>query len=329
MLIGSVPVYDPAPMSAYVFVEIEILDPVAYEHYLRGRFFWNHRTRDPREQLTRALGHFERALKEQPDYAEAFVGLADTYNSLAFSGAVPAEGAHASARAAVDRALQIDEELPSAHATRAWMLLNVEKDWDAAHRSFTRALELDPQNALTRFRYAHLLIVRGRLAEAEREVQIARRVDPMSYQIPALLAFIVWYTGAERPALLYMRQAADLEPSEARYRTFAAYVSAVRGDCQSARRELEQLQTASDSFPHMSEAGYALARRRAKPHLAEAFGVPARSELDARLLGGAAGCLVRDQVDGPGGLENSARAGTGEDDPRDQYTEPELERAPL
>lgn len=245
------------------------VNPAAYEHYLRGRFFWNQRTREPRQQLTRALGHFERALKEQPDYAEAFVGLADTYNSLAFSGAAPAEDAHASARAAIDRALQLDDQLPGALATQAWMKLNVERDWDAAQRSFTRALELDPHHALTRFRYSHLLAVRGRLGEAERQAQIARQVDPMSYQIAALLAFLAWYAEADQQALSYMREAADLEPSELRYRAFAAYVSSVRGDCESARRELEQLRTVSDEFPHTSEAAYALARCGKAPTVVE------------------------------------------------------------
>ena len=236
------------------------IGPVAYEHYLRGRFLWEHRSRDPRQQLTQAIAEFERAIEAQPDFGDAYVGVADAWNSLAFSGTMPGNDAYARARAAVDRALQLNDRSAPAHATHAWMLMNVEHDWEGAQRAFERALALDPNDALTRFRHAHLLAVLGRLDDAERATQAVRQLDPRSHLVPDFLAYVAWYGGAEPQALRYMREAGDLEPSTARYRGFAAYVSATHGQCDQARDELQKLAAGADGLPTSSMVAYALGR---------------------------------------------------------------------
>ena len=254
--------------------------PAAYEQYLRGRFLWNQRVRDPLPQLTRAIGHFDAALQIQPSYAVALVGVADAYNSLAFAGGAPATASHARARAAVERALQLDERLPSAHATLAWMMFNVDHDWPAAERAFIRALELDPGDARTRFRHAHLSAVRGRLDEAAREALAARQIDPLSSEIPKFQAFLAWYADDDQQARSYMREAADMEANSATYGAFSAFVDAARGDCEGARKELAQLLTAADDIPYTTEAAYALGRCGTDPTMVAAF----REELVARRL---------------------------------------------
>src|SRR5262249_49522944 len=93
--------------------------PKAYAHYLKGRFYWNQRTRDPSAQLGRAIEQFRLAIAEQPDYALAYAGLADSYNSIFFANPAVGETPYASAHDALQRALQLDPRLASAYSTLA------------------------------------------------------------------------------------------------------------------------------------------------------------------------------------------------------------------
>jgi TolB-like protein/DNA-binding winged helix-turn-helix (wHTH) protein/Flp pilus assembly protein TadD len=236
------------------------VNPEAYEHYLRGRFYWNQRARDPSSQLARAIEQFKLAIAAAPDYALAYVGLADAYDSIVFSDPGFGQDAYPKAREAIQRALQLDQRLAPAHATFGWMTMHFEHDWARAERAFRRGLELDPNDSVARFRYSHLLAIRGRLPEAEREAQRAREADPLSVPIADILAWYSFYGGADTEALRRMRDAADLEGSPTRFHGFAAYVYAVRAECDRAATELERLPNASDAFPRISEAAFAIAR---------------------------------------------------------------------
>jgi len=236
------------------------VSPNAYEHYLRGRFYWNQRARDFAPQLARAIEQFTRALTAEPEYALAYVGLADAYDSMAFSNPNYSLETYPKARDAVQRALRLDGRLASAHATLAWMTMHFEHDLVQAERSFTRALELDPSDSLARFRYSHLLAVRGRLREATIEAQTARQADPLSAPIADILAWYAYYRGADAQAFDLMREAADLEGSEMKFHDFAAYVHAVRGDCPRAAAELSRFPLEADAFPRTTDAAFAVAR---------------------------------------------------------------------
>src|SRR5262249_49024046 len=130
------------------------VSPKAYEHYLKGRFYWNQRTRDPSSQLARAIEQFRLAIAEQPDYALAYAGLADSYNSISFANPGQGDASYSTAREAIERALQLDPQLAPAYSTLAWMTMHFDHDWATADRLFRRALVLDPSDWLTRFRYA-------------------------------------------------------------------------------------------------------------------------------------------------------------------------------
>ena len=236
------------------------VSPRAYEHYLKGRFYWNQRTRNVSLQLARAIEQFKLAIAAERDYARAYVGLADAYDSIAFADPEFGQEAYPKAREAIQRALQLDQQLPAAHATLAWMMMHFEHDLTGAERAFQRALKLDPSDSLARFRYSHLLAVRGRLPEAESQAQAARQSDPLSAPIANILAWYAFYGGADTPALLRMREAADLEGNATRFHVFAAYVYAVRQDCGRAATELGRFSQAADAFPRVSEAAFALAR---------------------------------------------------------------------
>src|SRR5262249_3155352 len=176
-----------------------------------------------------------------------------------FANPGQASASDATGRDAIQRALQLDPQLAPAHSTLAWMMMHFDHDLASAARAFQRALELDPGDSLARFRYAHLLAIRGRVQEAEREAEAARRNDPLSASIADILAWFAYYRGDRQRALERRQEAADLEGSPARSHIFAAYVHALDGDCVRAGSELTTWALDAETL-RMGEAAFARAR---------------------------------------------------------------------
>ena len=124
----------------------------AYEAYLRGRYFWNQRSG---EGLRKAIEQFQIAVQHDPGYAVVYAGIAQSYGPLAYFGYMPPKEALAGMRAAVTRALAIDDDLAEAHAARALLLAIHEWRLADAEPAFRRALALDPADATTHNWYAH------------------------------------------------------------------------------------------------------------------------------------------------------------------------------
>ncbi len=233
--------------------------PKAYEHYLRGRFYWNQRTRDPSARLARAIEEFTAAIAEQPDYALAYAGLADSYNSIFFANPAVGDTPYASAREALRRALQLDPRLAPAYSTLGWMTLHFDRNLREAERAFDRALELDPTDSLTRFRRAHVLAIRGRMRDAEAEAEDARRSDPLSAPIADILGWLAYYRGDNAAALQRMQEASELEGSPTKMHVFRAYLLAQAGDCGAAAKELRPWAADPETL-RLGESAYARAR---------------------------------------------------------------------
>lgn len=119
----------------------------AYEFYLKGRFFWNQRGIG----LKKALHYFELALTEDPDYALALSGLADTYSLLSWYGYLPPSEVIPKAIAAAKRALQLDPQLAEAHTSLGFCLLCQDCDWAGAEREFRRAIQLNDRTIHARY----------------------------------------------------------------------------------------------------------------------------------------------------------------------------------
>ncbi len=231
----------------------------AYEHYLRGRFYWNQRTRNPPAQLGKATDEFRAAIAAQPEYAMAYAALADAYDSMFFSNPAAGDTPYSNSRDALKRALQLDPSLPAAYSTLGWMTLHFDRNMAEAQRAFERALALDPADSLARFRYAHVLAIRGRVADAEREAEAARRYDPLSADIPDLMAWLAYYRGDRAAALRQMKAASDLQGNSTRLCMFSAYLAAADGDCGAATPQLGPPAVDMDTL-RMGEAVFARAR---------------------------------------------------------------------
>jgi TolB-like protein/DNA-binding winged helix-turn-helix (wHTH) protein/Flp pilus assembly protein TadD len=164
-----------------------VVNPEAYEAYLKGRYFWNKRTADG---LSKAIEYFNEAIESKPDYAEAYAGLADSY-ALAGDwkyGLLAPREAYPKAKAAATKAIQLDGSLGEAHISRAFCLDNFDWDWESAGREFARGIELSPAYPTGHEWYAWHLAALGRHGEAVAEVEKAASLDPLSPSIGADLA---------------------------------------------------------------------------------------------------------------------------------------------
>jgi tetratricopeptide (TPR) repeat protein len=167
----------------------------AYQLYLKGRYYWNKKTPDG---FNRGIEHLEKAIAVDPNYAPAYAALSEVYTNLAnynFGLMLPKE-AWARSRAAVTRALELDDTLAAGHSSLAIAIYQWEWDWPAAEREFKRAIELDPSSATTHHWYSHYLMTMGRIEESLREGRRALELDPLDL---ANNAHVGWHS-------LFLRQ---------------------------------------------------------------------------------------------------------------------------
>jgi Tfp pilus assembly protein PilF len=151
----------------------------AYQDYVKGRFYLEKRTR---ENLYKAIDEFNQALVKDPNYAQAYAALADAYILLLDREVIPASEASPKIRNAVQRALEIDPGLAEAHAALAVVKETVDWDWTGAEAEYHRAIELNPNDAVTHHFYSVLLENLVRLPESMAENQKALALDPASPQ---------------------------------------------------------------------------------------------------------------------------------------------------
>ncbi len=150
--------------------------PEVYEDYLKGRYFWNQRTRDG---LFKGLQFFAAAIQEDPNYAPAYAGLADSYLVLG-DGFIPASEAYPKALAAALRAIAIDETNSEAHASLGLLKIENDNDWDGADRELRRAIQLNPSNLEAHNWFTYLLIRTGHATQAVPETELCVRLNPLS-----------------------------------------------------------------------------------------------------------------------------------------------------
>jgi Tfp pilus assembly protein PilF len=214
----------------------------AYDSYLRGRYFWNKRTVEGFQQ---AIKSFEEAIAKDPDYAQAYVGLADTYALMSGYDVAPKAETIPKAREAAAKALALDDRLAEAHASTALLAQNYDWDWRKAEREYRRAIDLDPNYATARHWYAEFLTLQGRFSEALEEIERARRLDPRSLIISADRGAILYCARRNKEAIEQLRAVLEMEPNFPRAHIIVfAYVA--EGLTEEALRDVRQWQKIQD-----------------------------------------------------------------------------------
>ncbi len=188
------------------------VNPQAYESYLKGRFFWNKRTA---ESLKVALAYFNQAIDEDPNYAQAYSGLADTYALLGDwqYAVMTTNEALPKAKSAARKALELDDALGEAHNSLAFVLDGFDWDFEAGGKEFRRAIELNPGYATAHHWFAWHLCLLGRYEDAIVEMKKAENLDPLSLVINTDLAEILVLARKYDEAILQSRKALEMDPN--------------------------------------------------------------------------------------------------------------------
>ncbi len=181
----------------------------AFDLYLRGRYFWNRRTP---AGFSQALDYFQQSIAQDPGYAPAHAGVADTYAMMSNYGLAPHTEAMVNARAAAVRAIELDANLAEAHNALAVIAEDYDYDWHTAEREFQRAIELNPNYATAHQWYAQCLALQGRFAEALAHSERARALDPLSTIVVADHSVILYFARQYARAIDASRAVLAMEP---------------------------------------------------------------------------------------------------------------------
>lgn len=218
----------------------------AHEFYLRGRYYWHRRYSG---FMQRAIECFERAVALDPRFALAYSGLADCFGSLGVWAFVPPHSVFPRAQELADRALALDDQLGEAHASRAFVRLFYEWDWDGAERGLRHALALNPGAALTRLWLGHQLSIVGRMAEAVDEVTRAYDLDPLSPVVAPNVGWTHLLAGDVPRAFDVLEKATAVDPRNAMACIYLALAHAVSGRFREAAALHHRALEIAPAFP--------------------------------------------------------------------------------
>ena len=184
-------------------------DGEAYRLYIKGRFFWDQRTR---RGLLKGAEYAERALALDPNYVRAYVGVADSYLLLGEYLHLPPAEAFPRAKGAALRALELDDSPAEAHASLAEVLFFYEWDWARAEEEYRRACALNPRYASAHHWYAWFLMAQTRFDEALAEVSLAQKLDPGSLTLATTTGLPYYFRREYERAAERYREALEMEP---------------------------------------------------------------------------------------------------------------------
>jgi serine/threonine-protein kinase len=238
----------------------------AYRAYMTGRFFWNKRTE---EGFRKATAYFQQAIKMDPKYSLAYVGLAD---SILFGGGqqLSPESLAAKAKATVNKALEIDATLGEAHATLG--LIAEGLDWSEAEEEYKRAIELNPNYATAHHWYGECLALMGRFDEALEEMKHASELDPLSLIIIKDTGEVFYCARKYDLAIEHFRKVLEMDPNYFVAHVYMGLAYGQKRDFSTAIGELEKARQLQDTPDALAALGYV-------------YGISGRKREALRILG--------------------------------------------
>ena len=209
----------------------------AYTAYLKGRYLWNHRNE---ADLRKAIDYFQKAAALDPDYALAYVGLADAHALLPGYGNVPPQEAYPPAREAALRALELDDSLAEAHASLGIIVAHQAFDFATAQRELRRAIELNPNYAMGHHWYALVLMYTDRFDEAVEAMTRALELDPLSLVANRNLGRVLVAARRTDEAIAAFQRVLELDPSFPYANLGLGQAYAQKGDFREALAALDR-----------------------------------------------------------------------------------------
>ena len=242
------------------------VNPEAYEAYLKGRHFWARRNK---EGIQKGIEYFQQAIQLDPGYAPAYAGLADSYYILGFGmvDAMSRDEAGPKAKAAAEKALELDGTLAEAHASLALVKSAIESDDTGAEKEFQQAIELNPGYANAYLWYSQLLDELGRHQEALEKAQRATQLEPASAIMQRNLGMKFLWPREYDQAIEHLRLATELDPSLFTAHHALGYAYEYKGLLKEAIAEQQKALELSPQTPSIKGAlahAYAFSGRRAE-----------------------------------------------------------------
>jgi serine/threonine protein kinase/tetratricopeptide (TPR) repeat protein len=214
-------------------------NPEAYQLYLKGRYVANQSTADG---LNKSIEYFHQAIDKDPGYAMAYVGLADSYNTLGGGlNYVSPRETIPKAKAAAMKALELDNTVGEAHAALGFAEWFYDWDWPTAEREFKAAIELNPNSAVSHFRYSECLLTRTQFDEGISEIKRAQELDPVSTQTMGGLGHAYLVMRRYDESIPHFQKALDLYPTAAFIRAQLAWAYAMKGMYPQALAEYDKI----------------------------------------------------------------------------------------
>ncbi|HXG85107.1 MAG TPA: winged helix-turn-helix domain-containing protein [Pyrinomonadaceae bacterium] len=230
----------------------------AYQFYLKGRY---HVLKITLPETQIGISYFEQAIDLDPNYALAYVGLADAYLSLALGGEIAPTELFPKAKAAANRAIEIDDRLAEAYAILGNILFFYDWDFKEAENQTRRALELNPNSTDIRLSYAAILSNTGRHAEGLAEARRARELEPLNLRTGALEALFLIHAGQTDEGLAGLQKVLELEPNFYIAHLFAASAYIEKGMFREAANEAHRASEISGGIKHpLGILGYVLGK---------------------------------------------------------------------
>jgi TolB-like protein/DNA-binding winged helix-turn-helix (wHTH) protein/Tfp pilus assembly protein PilF len=230
-----------------------MIDPEAHDDYLRGQSYLKKRTV---EDMSTSAQYFEKAIRRDPDYAQAYAGLADANALLAAYKLTPSKENIEKARAAALKAIELDDRLAEAHTSLALIYQNYDWNWAAAEREYRRAIALDPNYATAHHWYAEFLSILGRFDESSAEYNRARQLDPFSLIIRTDYAVSLYFARKYDAAVTEFLAVRAVDPNFPRARIIAD-VYARQGKFEEATADVQKYLRPNDIWAHARIATYA------------------------------------------------------------------------
>ncbi len=219
---------------------------VAYQAYLRGRYYWNKRTGD---DLKKSIDYFNQAIATDPSYALAYAGLADCYIVIPNYTSISPQEAYLKAKAAALKALEIDDSLAEPHASLGGVRADSEWDFTGAETELKRAIQLNPNYATAHHWYAQYLSEMGRHQEAIAEIKRAQELDPLSLIINSVVGDTYIKARQYDQAIEQLRKTIEMDKNFIRSHRYLANAYQEKGMFNEAISELQTTSTLAGEDP--------------------------------------------------------------------------------
>ena len=249
------------PQQLVDLSKMRTVNPEAYDLYLKGRFYWNER--NP-AAIKESIAYFQQATAKDPDFALAYVGLADAFNISNILG-VSSEESLPQAKVAAAKALTLDPSLAEAHAALGMEKSHYDFDFPGAQREFLKAIELNPNSAYAHLFYSNCYLAPvGRMSEAIAENQKALELDPLSLPINNFMGMTYMFAGDYEKSYQQFQHTIAMDPTFPLAHEYFSFLLKMMGRLEEGIKEYEKSEVLGGANSEDAAAEAAMMRQALK-----------------------------------------------------------------